>query len=369
MSAGLELGSADEVRPWGMWRYRALLPLADGVIRYPLPVGGTPMIGPDRLRRVVGMPNLWVKDETWGTSGSSKDRATALVLENGLRAGATTITTASTGNAAIATALGASAVGMNAVIFVPAGCPAAKVARMRIAGALVLRVVEGYRAAFELSREAAARFGWLDRNTGANPLTLEAKKTVAFEIWEQLGRAVPDIVVVPVGDGPTLVAMGRGFRELRAQGVSSRVPRLVGVQAAGCQPLVRMWQSRPESSLRHSGTVADGIDVPEPISGAEALTEVADSGGAFVAVTDQAMLDAVETLATTAGISSEPAGAASLAGLHKARRLDLVGADETTVLLVTGRELAVNADVPCRGKEALIHARIEDVERHVGDLT
>jgi threonine synthase len=355
-------------RPQGMWRYRSLLPIGDGPIRYPLPVGGSPLTGPAVLRDRLGLPDLWVKDETVGTSGSNKDRATALVIEDGLRSGATTITTASTGNAAVATALGAAAAGIRAVIFVPAGCAEAKVAVMRSAGALVLRVVDGYRAAFELSRAAARHFGWLDRNTGVNPLTLHAKKTVAFEIWEQLGRAVPDVVVVPVGDGPTVLAMGRGFRELESLGLTNRVPRLIGVQASGCQPLAREWHGRPDSPVRHSGTIADGIDVPEPISGVEALAEVARSGGAFVAVPDAAMLAAIGMLASTAGVTCEPAGAAGLAGLLKARRMGLVAAGERVVVLVTGRELVVGADVPLEGGEALIAARLDEVERYAGAL-
>ena len=107
------------------------------------------------------------------------------------------------------------------------------------------QVREGYAAAVDLSRAAARTFGWLDRNTGANPLTIEAKKTVAFEVWEQLGRWLPDLMIVPVGDGPTLVALDKGFAELVSCGLTTRQPRLIGIQAERCQPLVRAWLGAP----------------------------------------------------------------------------------------------------------------------------
>jgi threonine synthase len=155
------------------------------------------------------MPRMWIKDETRSPSASNKDRATALVIEDGLRRGVGTITTASTGNAAVSTAFGAAAAGIRAVIFVSSDCQPEKLALMAQAGAWVFQVREGYAAAVDLSRAAARTFGWLDRNTGVNPFTIEAKKTVAFEVWEQLGRRIPDVMIVPVGDGPTLVAPTR----------------------------------------------------------------------------------------------------------------------------------------------------------------
>ena len=223
---------ADRPGSFTMWRYRDLLPLGDGPVRYPLPIGGTPLLAAPALRQMSGTPHLWIKDETRNPTASNKDRATALVIEDGLRRGVGTITTASTGNAAVATAFGAAAAGMRAVIFVSADCQAGKLALMTQAGARVFQVPEGYAAAVDLSRAAARAFGWLDRNTGANPLTIEAKKTVAFEVWEQLGRRIPDVMIVPVGDGPTLVALDKGFAELVSCGLATRRPRLIGVQAA-----------------------------------------------------------------------------------------------------------------------------------------
>ena len=356
--------TADAPAAFTMWRYRDLLPLPAGPVRYPLPIGGTPLLPVPALRGALDMPHLWIKDETRGPTASNKDRATALVLEDGLRRGLDTITTASTGNAAVATAFGAAAAGLRAVIFVSAGCRPEKLALMTQAGAWVFRVPAGYAAAVDLSRAAARAFGWLDRNTGANPLTLEAKKTVALEVWEQLGRRMPDVVVAPVGDGPTLVALDKGFGELVARGLADRRPRLVGVQARSCQPLVRAWLGEPVSpdQLDPGGTVADGIAVVRPAIGDAVLDAVRRGGGAMVAVDDDALLAAVTTLAARAGVGAEPAGAAALAGLRSVADR-AVDRHETVVLLVTGRELTASGPAdPHRVRTA---ETVEEVERHL----
>ncbi|MGI5150979.1 threonine synthase [Plantactinospora sp. CA-294935] len=342
------LPGRDDGGPAGMWRYRALLPVDPGPIHYPVPVGGTPLLALPGLRAVTGVPELFVKDETRGPSASNKDRATALVLEGGLRTGADTITTASTGNAAVATALGAAAVALRSVIFVSTGCRPDKVGLMRAAGARVFALADGYSAAVELSRAAAREFGWLDRNTGVNPYTTEAKKTVALEIWEQLRRQPPDVVVAPVGDGPTLAGLAKGFDELLACGGIERLPRLIGVQAANCQPLVRAWagadgpatSGAPGDPASGATTIADGIAVTRPTAGALALDAVRRTGGAMVAVPDDALSAAGASLLRYGGLGSEPAGAAGLAGLAAALAGGLVDRAERVVVMLTGRELA-----------------------------
>jgi threonine synthase len=325
--------------PLDLWRYAGLLPLQPGAIRYPLAVGGTPLLGSERLRRWLGTSRLWLKDESRGPSSSNKDRATALVLEHALRTGVETVTCASTGNVAVSLAVGAAAAGVRAVIFVPSTVYESKLRIMLFAGATVLKVREGYGAAFDLSRRAARAFGWLDRNTGVNPATVEAKKTVALEVWEQLGRSVPDAVVAPVGDGPTLSALAKGFAELRACGASNRVPRLIGVQASGSAPLVAAWETGRTPAAVEPSTIADGIAVGAPIGGALALRDVRQSRGAFLAVSDEAILAAMRELASRAGVLAEPAGAAAFAGLRVALDRGVVGPAEETVVLVTGSAL------------------------------
>lgn len=349
----------------GMWRYRNLLPTEDGPITYPLAIGDTPLVAPYRLREAVGIPGLWLKDETRTPTGSNKDRATALVLEHAVRNGVQTVSCASTGNVAASLAVGAAAAGIQATIFVPAEVSQAKLKLMLLAGATVLKVREGYGAAFELSQEAARTFGWYDRNTGVNPLTLEAKKTVAFEIWEQLGRRVPDAVLIPVGDGPTLSAMVKGFRELVACGASDRLPRAIGVQAEGCQPVKRAWDTgKPVQSVRPE-TIADGIAVGAPISASLVLRDVRESGGGFVAVSDESMLRAIRTLAATGGILAEPAGAAAFAGLEPAIEAGLIDRGETIVVHVTGTGLKSPRYLRSNIAPTEIGATLEEVERAI----
>jgi threonine synthase len=350
----------------GMWRYRDLLPVAEERILYPLAVGGTPLVSPSRLRDVLGVPNLWLKDETRTPTGSNKDRATALVLEHAMRNEVRAVSCASTGNVAVSLAVGAAAAGVEATIFVPAEISEAKLRLMLLAGTTVLKVKEGYEAAFELSREAARAFGWYDRNTGVNPLTLEAKKTVAFEIWEQLGRRAPDAVLVPVGDGPTLSAMVKGFRELNACGVSDRLPRVIAVQAEGCQPVKRAWDTGDPVQPVQSETIADGIAVGMPVSAALVLRDVRETGGSFVAVSDESMLEAIQTLAATSGILAEPAGAAGFAGLQSALVAGLVERDEVIVAHVTGTGLKSPQYLRPEVGATEIGASLEEVERAVG---
>ncbi|MFS8570728.1 MAG: pyridoxal-phosphate dependent enzyme [Thermaerobacter sp.] len=367
----------------GMWRWLDFLPVKPPV-RYPLPVGGTPLLAPPVLREELGL-DLWLKDETRGPSASNKDRATALVIQHALgeRAGApATISCASTGNVAVSLAVGAAAAGLRAVIFVPSQVDPHKLALMRLAGATVVKVREGYAAAFRLSRQAAEAFGWHDRNTGVNPLTVEGKKTAAFEIWEQLGGTMPDVVVAPVGDGVTLAALDRGFRELAAVPAAApggaapgtacgaagaagavpgtaagaagavpgpatgapspgvRLPRIIGVQAAGADPVRRAWLwGTDRIEPLEPRTIADGIAVGAPIYGAEALAAVRASGGGFVAVSDDELLAAVARLASRAGVLAEPAGAAAFAGVVRAVAEGLIAPGERVVVLVTGSAL------------------------------
>jgi threonine synthase len=346
----------------GMWRYRDLLSLGEGPIRYPLHVGRTPLVKSERLCKAVGVRGLWLKDETRGPSGSNKDRATALVVEHAVRDGAPAITCASTGNVASSLAVGAAAAGLRAVIFVPAGVYPSKLNLMLYTGATVIRVDAGYARAFELSRQAARTFGWADRNTGVNPLTTEAKKTVGLEIWEQVGRRVPDVLVAPVGDGPTLDALARAFQELLACGVTDRLPRIIGVQAEGCQPIKLAWEGKTTDVNAGANTIADGIAVPEPVSASEVLADVATHGGGLVAVTDAEMLSAMRDLAQKAGLLTEPAGAAAYAGLTEAMKAGLVSGDDEVVVLVTGTSLKTPQFLQPKSEALDIHGSFEEVE-------
>lgn len=348
----------------GMWRWRKLLPI-DGSGVYPLQIGGTPLVGSPGLRAALDVPGLWLKDETRTPTGSNKDRATALCLVDAVKQGAKTIACASSGNVACSLAAGAAAMGLSAYIFVSARTVSpAKVQFMRAFGATVFLVDAPYEVAYRLCDAACEQFGWYNRNTASNPLAMQAKKTVAFEVWEQLGRTMPDVVYLPVGDGVTLAAFVHGCEELIRCGVADRLPRVVGVQVSGASPLVRMVEAgRDAWEPMLTSTFADGIDVGDPYFGREALEAVKKTGGSWLAVSDDDLRAAIATLARSGGVLAEPAGAAALAGVM-AHREQLAASGETVVALVSGTGLKDQRWLPADGGRALpIPATLESISK------
>lgn len=326
----------------GMWRYRALLPLSAGAAVPPLPVGGTPLCALERMAAPLGLCNLWVKDEGRQPSGSLKDRASALAVAMALAEGAPAVATASTGNAAAALAGLSASVGIPCVIFVPATAPEAKVAQLLAYGAEVFLVEGTYDDAFELCQQACAVRGWYNRNTGYNPFMAEGKKTAAYEICEALGWSVPDCVFVGVGDGCIVGGLHKGFRDLLALGWIDRMPRLMGVQATGSDYLHQAWRDgtdilRKPAIAAH--TRADSLHAGLPRDRVRALKAIADTGGGFLRVDDEAILAAIPALAQGGGVFAEPAGAAAYAGLLAALASGMVESGERVVLVNTGNGL------------------------------
>lgn len=336
-----------------MWRYAPLLPVeAPGPEAGTLgTVGGTPLFRVDGLARELGLERVWVKDEGRNPTGSLKDRASGLVVQRARELGVAPIITASTGNAGVALAAMARAAGVEAVVLVPESAPAAKVAQLQVFGARLLLVRGSYDDAFRLSTEAAAALGWYCRNTGNNPFTVEGKKTVAFEIAEQLGWRAPDWVVVSVGDGNILTGVHRGFRQLVQLGWLASMPKLLGVQAEGSSPIAKAWAGgADEVTPGPASTRADSISAGDPSDGLRALRAVRDTGGAFVSVPDDDIIASIAHLGRGAAVFAEPAAAASHAGLVAALRDGTVARDQEVVLLVTGTGLKdVDAAVQAAG--------------------
>jgi threonine synthase len=329
-------------RARSVWRYASLLP-----VEPPEPetgplydVGGSPLYDAPRAAARLGVARLWLKDEGRLPTGSLKDRASAVVVQRARAIGASRIITASTGNAGVALAAMAGAAGIEAIILVPESAPPGKIAQLQIFGATLLLVRGSYDDAFELSDAAAQRLGIYCRNTGQNPFTVEGKKTVSFEIAEQLGWRAPDRVVVPVGDGNILVGVDKGFRELARAGLIERAPKLLGVQAAGSSPIAQAFESGSDEIVPvTTNTLADSIAAGRPADGRRALARVRASGGAFVIVSDEAILASIAALGADAAVFAEPAAAAGHAGLALALECGLVSRDEEVALLVTGNGL------------------------------
>src|SRR5712692_112088 len=337
-----------EERDSTIWRYRALLPISySHENRPPLVVGGTPLYQVERLRKYLGMSDLWLKDDTRNPSASLKDRASIIAVT---RAEGKTVACASTGNAASSLAVQAASVGLPCYIFVPQNAPRAKIVQLLMCGATVFAVQGSYDDAFDLCIEACNAFGWYNRNTGYNPYLVEGKKTVGLEIAEQLNWQVPDSILVPTGDGCIISGVYRGFEDLLRLGMIERIPRLIAVQAEGSPAIVRALEGDGIVRPFPAQTVADGSSVGLPRNGAMAVKHIRASGGFGVTVSDEQILAAEKELARQTGVFAEPSGAASYAGLLRLRDEGKITQDERVVLLVTGSGLkSIDAVVATAG--------------------
>ena len=325
-----------------IWRYKPLLPVEPDSPVPPLTVGWTPLYRTDRLGAGLGLKHVWVKDEGRQPSASFKDRASVVAVVKAQERGAEVITTASTGNAGAALSAMCASVAQKNVIFLPETAPPAKVAQLLVYGSTVIMVRGTYDDAFELCAQAAKEFGWYNRNTGYNPYMSEGKKTVSFEICEQLGWDAPDRIFVSVGDGCIIGGVHKGLRDLMALGWIKKMPQIMGVQAAGSAALYDAWRtgiSAMEMQPIDAHTIADSISAGLPADRIKGLAAVRETDGAYIKVTDEEILAAIPTLARGCGVFAEPAGAAAYAGLVKAVELGLVHPDERIVVLSTGNGL------------------------------
>ncbi len=211
--------------------------------------------------------------------------------------------------------------------------------QLLIYGATVVSVEGSYHDAFSLSAEAIKKWGWYNRNAAINPFLIEGKKTVSFEICEQLNWEVPDWVVVAVGDGCTIGGVYKGFHDFYSAGLIPCVPKILGVQAAGCQPLVKAFFANMPFEPAEENTIADSIAVGVPRNPVKALNAVKLSHGTMIAVSDEDILQAMPLLGRTTGVFTEPAGAASLAGLSAALKEGYIDPGESIVVISTGNGL------------------------------
>jgi threonine synthase len=364
-------------RTASIWRYLPLLPVAPESTRQLVQdtvldsVGWTPLYPAPRLAAEVGLQHLWIKDDGREPTASFKDRASAIAIAKTQELGYEVVTTASTGNAAAALSGLCAAVQQPNVIFVPRTAPQAKIAQLLVYGATVLLVDGTYDDAFELCLQAAPEFGWYNRNTAYNPYMSEGKKTVAFEVCEQLGWVAPEVVFVPVGDGCIIGGVHKGFKDLLALGWIKQMPKIMGVQADGSSPLVDAWERGLEGwemTPVEAHSVADSIVAGLPRDRIKALRAVRESGGAFIRVDDKAIIAAIPALAQGCGVFAEPAAAAAYAGLVRAMDRGLVGAEEKVVVLATGSGLKdIATAMKSTGQPMLVEPDLADVRRALAE--
>ncbi len=323
----------------GLWRYLPLLPVVPGTRLPSLQCGLTPVYRAPALAQAIGVAELLIKDETRNPTCSFKDRASAVGVVKAVELGFTEVSVASTGNAASSLAGFAANMGLRAHIFVPQRAPEAKVVQLLVFGATVFSVQGTYDQAYDLAMEAAACFGWYNRNCAINAYLVEGKKTCGLELAEQLGGEMPEVLAVAVGDGCTIAGIWKGLREMRELGRVKRIPRLLGVQASGADPLSRAFAAGDEVRTMEARTMADSIAVGQPRNATKAMRAVQQSGGSFISVSDEEIVAAIPLLAGRTGIFAEPAGAACVAGVVAALSRGLIDASERVVCVATGNGL------------------------------
>jgi len=361
----LSLGDLRDSADDTMWRYLPLLPVGsrEGV---PAPrTGWTPLYCTRGLR---GVANLCIKDDGRNPTASLKDRATAVAVARAKEEGVTAVAAASTGNAGCSLAGFAAAEGLPCYIFVPKSAPKPKIAQLLVYGATVFAVDGCYDDAFDLAVQAIEQFGWYNRCCAVNPYLVEGKKTVAFEIAEQLDFEPPHKVFVPVGDGCIMSGVYKGFWEFMRLGYTDRIPELIGVQATGCSPVADAFEGSCDVERCEACTCADSIAVGAPRNWRKAVEAVRESRGAFIRVTDSEIIEAIAVLAGETGIFGEPAGVTAFAGLMKAVREDAVKNSERIAVLMTGSGLKdPESALKSVGRPIEIGRTLRDVESALAD--
>ena len=324
--------------PANMWRYAPVLP-PDNETIVTLGEGWTPLVRAKRLGKRLGMENLWVKDEGLNPTGSFKARGMACAISMCVALEIRHVVTASAGNAAGAMAAYAAAAGIEAHLFMPRDVPEANYLESKAYGADVVLVDGLISDCAQLASERAETEGWFNLSTLKEPYRIEGKKTMGYEVAEQMDWELPDAIFYPTGGGVGLIGMWKAFEEMERLGwIGSRRPKMIAVQAEGCQPVVRaLEENEPRSRFwEDARTVASGLRVPKPLGDFLVLDAVRKSGGTAMAVSDAEMLDAGIQLAAEEGIFAAPEGAACLPALRKLIAQGEIRRDERVVLFNTG---------------------------------
>ncbi|NOZ48885.1 MAG: threonine synthase [Chloroflexi bacterium] len=329
-------------RPPGLWRYREVLPVQDPACAIDLGEGGTPLRNVPRLGEKMGMPNTYVKDETLNPTGSFKARGLCVAVSRAYELGARELAIPSAGNAAGAMSAYAAAVGLPAHVYMPDDTPMPFSVECRTLGANVTLVNGLITDCGDKVRQGVEAQGWFAVSTLKEPYRLEGKKTMGYEIVEQLGWRMPDVIIYPTGGGTGLIGMWKAFDEMEALGlIGSERPRMVSVQSEGCAPIVRAFQEGSEHATMWQGavTIASGLRVPAAIGDFLMLQALRHSGGTAITISDEEMMYYANLLGATTGIFSSPEGAACLAAQKHLLEQGWLQADELVVNFITGSGL------------------------------
>ena len=326
--------------PLSMWRYADLLPV-DGENAVDINAGYTPLIKCHNLGKMLGLNNLYVKNDAVNPSYSFKDRVVSVAATKALEFGFDTLACASTGNLACSVAAHAARAGMEARVFIPADLEHGKVVGTAIYNPILVAVEGSYDEVNRLCSEIADNYKWAFVNINIRPFYAEGSKTMAYEVAEQLGWRAPDHAVVPLASGSMFTKIWKGFHEFSSLGLIDKVTtRMHATQAMGCSPIVEAHETgtlhiRPV----RPNTIAKSLAIGNPADGLFALRTIQESNGSAFAVPEEEIVEGIKLLAETEGIFTEAAGGVVIAGLKHLVKQDLIKADEVTVAYITGNGL------------------------------
>lgn len=335
-------------RLFNMWRYKEFLPVPESKYIVSLIEGGTPLIKAERLGEMLGLRNLYLKDETRNPTGSFKDRAMSVSISMAKYFGYKRAVIASSGNAAASLAAYGAKAGVEVYAFVPDFVAYGKIAQLLFHGAIVFKIkwTEAEDPTVKMMLLVYEKYGFYPSPSFGtfNPYQVEGPKTISMEVVEQLGFTTPDQIFVPVGAGSLLTGVYNGFRDFNEIDFIDKYPKIVAVQPKGNHPLVRAWFEKQDPYKIKAweeppDTIATGLEDTYPWDGDAALRAIYVTNGYGVVVSDHEIIEAMRILARLEGIFAEPSGAAGLAGLIKAVNEGKVDKDEVIVVLVTGHGL------------------------------
>ena len=333
--------AAIEARPKTMWRYRELLPIA-GEPTVGRQVGFTPLIKADRLAKVLGIRELYVKNDAVNyPTLSYKDRVVSVALSRAKELGFSTVACASTGNLANSVAANAASAGLKSYVFIPADLEQGKILNSLIYGANVIAIKGHYDEVNRLCAEIAGKFGWAFVNVNMRPYYAEGSKSMAYEIAEQLGWRAPDHTIIPMASGSLLTKIHKGYQELAKVGlIADTQPKVYGAQATGCSPISTAQKAGLDFFKPvKPDTIAKSLAIGTPADGFYALKVMRETNAAADDVTDDEIRDAIKLLAETEGIFAETAGGVTVGVAKKLIASGKISKDSSAVICVTGNGL------------------------------
>ncbi len=347
--------------PTSMWRYAPVLPVKKPEAIVSLGEGFTPMIRARRLGSQLGTGELWIKDEGLNPTGTFKARGSSCAISMAVELGLRRVVIPSAGNAASSLACYAAAAGLEAHVYIPRHAPRANIQECQAYGAKVTLVDGLISDCGRMASEQAKTGEWFEVSTFKEPYRLEGKKTLGYEIAEQFRWVLPDAILYPTGGGVGLIGMWKAFEEMETLGwISAKRPKMIAVQAEGCQPVVRAFRSG-ETRARFwedAHTLATGLCVPKPLADFLILDTLRASGGTALAVSDTETMEAARQLASAEGLFAAPEGAACVAGLSKLMAEGFLSPEERIVICNTGCGLkyqeaySMSYGLPASGEEA-----------------